>query len=690
MNDSNTIVSKLENALNIKLEILEKLGRGTEISGNSCTPYVSRLCLSHIHFEDFSALESVFDRVEHLKLIECSIADIQDLQKIKLKSLTLNKCSLPDKGTFNPEITKINENNYRFDFFTLENMDIPHPGFFLPISNSLEYLKFNNCTIHNISELNLFPDLYRLTIGNNTNIIESKNDIYYPPKKDKRATGIDFKNMKIKDFNSFLPISTGLFLISLYNCEVESLKSICQFPDFEKFNIHPPLQVNDLSIPDDGKQFELECMIVPEQMSDYHYKDWVSPDFNTELLASIAPYTRELIVFGYNLINVHILKGFEILNNLFFNKSSIDDLDDYSLVAPKIKEVTFFSTKIKNQKAFRYFTKLNEITISSNYYDRTYIDLKKLLPLKEHLKKINIYEKKAVRNMKELKHFTALEQIHTSADSVELAQDILSIESLKDLYLNIHEQTKETERPIVLDVQRLKNVEKLDLDANDDVYFKGMSHLKSLKILELDDDGDLEELAALPSLEKLVIREEVINKFPEMKQVKVLDLHVPRNYEPSSLEKFPNLEKLKLNIFSGQKIAIKGLEKLKIIVFEFTGLDDVVSFENLPSLEEVDLTECGVSNLSKLKNLHNLKKLNLEKNNIESLEGIENLKNLEELAFYLGDITDLTPLNKLPNLRKLFIWDKKKEDIEVLLDRPEILIRHDDTFRISIEEENEN
>ncbi|WP_139166104.1 leucine-rich repeat domain-containing protein [Chryseobacterium jejuense] len=569
-------------------------------------------------------------------------------------------------------------------------MSVPHPGFFLPISNRLEYISFINCEVNNISELNLLPDLYSLTIDN-TSIIDSKNGIQYQGKPDKRSTIIQFQNLKVNDLDSFLPISTSLHSISLLNCEVESLKNIHKFSSVKRLYLHPPLQVNDLSLPDpdhDGKQFEFEfIMIVPERMVDYNVnKDWVIPDFNTELLASIAPYVPALIVDGYHLTNTHILKDFPILYSLDFNKCSID-LEDYVLVAPKIQEVDFNRAKVRNQKAFSYFTKLEKITVSGDYNRPPYIALKKLLPLKGHLKEINIYETSAVRNIGELKHFTVLEQLHTSAKSIELAQDILSIESLKDLYLNIYQQNRKIERPITLDLQHLKNVEKLHLDSNDDVYFTGISHLKSLKTLELDDNGDLEGLTALTSLEKLVIKGEVINKFPELKQVKILDLHVPRNYEVASLEKFPNLEKLELNLWSDQKIAINGLKKLKIIVFDYINFDDIISFENLPSLEEVDLTECRVSSLSKLKRLTSLKKLNLENNDIKSLEGIENLKNLEQLAFDLGNITDFTPLNKLPKLREVFIWgnNKRKEDIEGQLSKPEILIRNAETFQISID-----
>ncbi|REC61709.1 hypothetical protein DRF65_14770 [Chryseobacterium pennae] len=360
MSDITTIVSQLENALNIKLE---KSERNTEMSGNSHSSGMNKLCLSNLHFENFSVLEPIFETLKYLTLIECSIDDIQDLHKIKLYSLTLNKCTVPSEGTFNPEVTKIKETRYNFQFLNLVNMTVPHPGFFLPISNHLEYVKFINCTVHNISELNLFPDLYYLTIDN-SNIIEQENDIQYHGKIDKRGTVIHFKNMYIKDFDPFLPISNSLDSIKLNNCEVESLKNIHQFSSLERLYVHPPLQVNDLSIPDyDGKQFELEfVMIAPEHMMDYWAnKNWITPDFNTEMLVSIAPFVRDLLVNGYHLMNTHILKDFPILDHLDFNKCSID-LKDYVLVAP-------------------------QITLSADYNEPKYIHLKKLLPLKVAFKK---------------------------------------------------------------------------------------------------------------------------------------------------------------------------------------------------------------------------------------------------------------------------------------------------------------
>ncbi len=105
MDNIDEIVSRLEDTLNVKLKKLEK---GSEMNGNSYFISNARspdgsiryeklheLCLSNIHFEDFSALEPVFETLRYLKLIECSVADGWKLHQIKeLDRLTLENCSI--------------------------------------------------------------------------------------------------------------------------------------------------------------------------------------------------------------------------------------------------------------------------------------------------------------------------------------------------------------------------------------------------------------------------------------------------------------------------------------------------------------------------------------------------------------------------------------------------------------------
>lgn len=675
MNDLETIIDKLENALNIKFE--------KEKSENSC--YISSrssyLSLFNVHFEDFSALEPIFETVETLILTECSIADAKDLHRMKrLKSLTMKKCSISMKETFDPDVPKAETTIGNFHSINMEDMDVPHPGFFLPVSKYLYDITFTECTVGNIYELNLFPKLHSLRIEN-SNFIESSDDVKYQRETKGILTFLTFDSMKLKNLDFFIPVSKEITTLSLYNCELESVKSICQFPHLKSLYLDPDIKINDLDIPDDNvPKFKLKECILRSMIPYYDWnQDSEKPDFNTELLLSIAPYVQSLTIEGYTLTNIDYLKHFPKLNALRFDKCSID-LEDYVSIAPQIKQIYFDTSEIKNQYAFRYFTKLKKITVSVNRpEDRNLIDLEKLLPLKESLKKIILLDTEVIQNLDRIINFTTLERLVISVESIEFAQEILSMESLKNLELGIYteEEKPENNEPLILDLQHLKNVEKLQLYTDKDFYFKGIGHLKSLKMLVLEDDGDLESLAELPSLKKLFIKVNAIDKLPRLEQVKVLKLQSRGEYCEINLhDKFPNLKKLDLWASEEQKIKINDLEKLKILMLSGVYFDSIVSLENLPHLEELEISYSSLSKVYKLDKLTNLKTLNLEENEIENIDGLENLKNLERLNLFDNKIYDISVLNKLPKLREanLAVNKIKKEDAERQLDKPEVAI----------------
>lgn len=687
MNDKDAVISALETALNIKFEKSEKEAK---IEGKSYYDGWRKLYLSNMHFENFSVLEPVFETLRRLTLTDCSIAGLQDLHRMKLENLTLRNCSVSNEKTFDPDKQKVEPSYLYFQNLHLENMDIPHPGFFLPISNHLEYVTFVNCTVGNICELNLFPALYSLTIDN-VNFIESANDIQYQRKPDGHFTFLSFDDMKLKDFNSFISISKGLSHLSLYDCEVESLTSVCQFTDLKELYISPDLKINDLSIPDnDLMQFELKQCIILAAGSYGRDEDLIIPDFDVKLLSSIAPYIKSLNINSHNLINIPHLKHFTRLNELIFDKCSIN-LENYSSIAHQIQVIDIDTTKIENQEAFKYFTRLQKIRFTANYNEsENYIDIEKLLPLKDQIKKIKIFDRETVLNENQLKHFTALEELYTEVDSFELAQYILSIESLKDLSLYITKQTPEITETVTLDLQQLKNIEELSISVRGSVIFKGIGDLKSLKALTINTDFDVENLIALPSLQKLSIEGEVINRLPRLEQIKVLDLQIEEDCEVTLLKNFPNVEKLQIRIPEEQKIDICGLEKLRVLVFDCNDLNSIATFEDLPNLEELDLSNCGLTTIFNLDKLTNLKMLNLEENEIESIEGLENLKNLERLNLYDNKISDISPVNKLPKLYQINIArnELNEKDVEKQLGKPEVATwygRPYTPFRIKID-----
>lgn len=675
MSDTKIIINKLENAFNIKFE--------KEESENSC--YISSrssyLSLFNVHFENFSALEPVFETLEKLTLTECSIANANDFHRMKrLETLILKKCSISTEETFDPGVPKAETTIGNFHSIDLEDMDVPHPGFFLPVSKYLYDITFTRCTVSNIYELNLFPKLHSLTIDN-SDFIKSSDNIKYQRETEGILTFLTFDNMKLKNFDCFIPVSKGITALKLYNCEMESLKSICQFPDLKRLYLDPDIKINDLDIPDyNVSKFKLkECIL----QSVIPYYDWTSdsvkPNFDTKILLSLAPYLRSLTIEEYRLTNIDYLKHFPKLNTIRFDKCSID-LEDYASIATQFKQIHFDTTEIKNQEAFRYFTKLEKITVSADRSeDRNLIDLEKLLPLKENLKKIILLDTEAIQNIGRITDFTTLERLVIRAGSIEFAQKILSVESLKNLELSIYieEQNLEITEPIILDLHHLKNVEKLQLYTNENFYFRGIGHLKSLKMLILNDDGDLESLAELPSLKKLFIEVNAIDKLPRLEQVKVLKLHSRGEYCEINLhDKFPNLKKLDLWASEKQKIKINDLEKLKILMLSGVYFDSIVSLENLPHLEELEISNTSLSKVYKLDKLTHLKTLNLEENEIENIDGLENLKNLERLNLFDNKISVISVLNKLPKLREANLAGNiiKKEDAEKQLDKPEVAI----------------
>lgn len=674
MKDTDTIISQLENTLNIKFE------KENPKDENLCyiSERLSYLTLSNIHLENFSVLEPIFNTLQTLILTECSISDAKDLHLLYgLDHLKMKKCSIFTEDTFDPNISKAETIPGNFSNISLEDMDIPHPGFFLPVSNYLYNFSFTRCTVGNISELNLFPRLNSLTIED-TRFNESENDIQYQRETKGGLRFLTFDSMKLKNFDFFIPVSKEITILKLYNCELDSLKNISQFPDLKRLYLDPDLKVNDPNPDyDNSQQFTLKECIIESFVSFYDWTpDVVQPDFDAKLLLSAAPYLRNLTVEGYKLTHTDYLKHLPKLDQLTFEKCTVDP-EAYSAVAAQIKKIRFRMTEIKNQNAFGYFIKLKKIDFSVNRYEEQYfVDIKKLLPLKESLKKIILWNTEVIQNIDQITNFTTLEELYISADSIEFAQKILSMESLKNLELGIYpkEDKPENNGPFILDLQHLKNVEKLQLYTNKDFYFKGISHLKSLKMLNLSDRGDLKDLAALPFLEKLYSGVNTMDELPRLDNVKLLELKVRDYCEINVQDQFPNLEKLHLIAWEDQKITISNLEKLKILMFSVSNFNNIIALNNLPHLKKLDLSNCSLSTVSKLEDLSNLKVLNLEENQIENIDGLENLKNLERLNLYRNKVSDISVLNKLPRLREANLAGNRieEEDVEKQLDKPEI------------------
>ena len=637
--------------------------------------YLSGLDLYHMNSADLAVLSKVFYSVHYLSFNHSAFDSISDFLSFEfLISLSLDHVTLSSEGDFDPNASLAETSHRHFQSLYLENMDIPHPGYFLPISKHLEYIYFTNCKVSNLYEVNLFDYLYSLTIET-TEFVVSGNENKYLPKPDRRFTFLNFEDMKLTDFEYFEPISDDLRVVGFYNVEVDDLDGITRFSALEEIRIHPNFEVKNTITSKDKlvSSFELENCIIGPRTTTYDWDDVaLAPDFDLENVKTIAPYIRRLTIQGYNLVNESHLEYFTRLEELSFEKCIVD-LNSFAAIAPQIKKITFDTTTIKNQESFRHFKNLEHLEVFSYDDDIGHVDLKHLLPLKDTLRKFDPFYW-MLQNIQELGHFTALEELEASVSSVELAQNLLSISSFRKLELDVDDVEPVPEGKIILNLQQLKNVEHLSLRAQEGIKFTGIGHLKKLTSLDASFDFDIENLDQLPSLEKLEMSGEDLLKVPRLERLKVLDLTIDKACEIASLENFPNLEKLKISIAYDAKICFGRLEHLKILILDHGDLESIVSFENLPQLEELDLEYGNVESLAKLSCLDHLKVLNLSENELKNIEGIQHLKSLERLNLYHNKIADVRLLNELSHLQEvnLAATDLRKEDAQQQLDKPEI------------------
>lgn len=125
----------------------------------------------------------------------------------------------------------------------------------------------------------------------------------------------------------------------------------------------------------------------------------------------------------------------------------------------------------------------------------------------------------------------------------------------------------------------------------------------------------LEDLAMLPSLEKLTIRGNQIGTLAyltSLTKLRELDL---------SASRFP--------------------------------ADDLFNLANLPNLTHLTMAGCGLSTIASLTNAQNLTHLDLSNNTLQKLDPLSSMGNLTQLNLSHNAITNLSALSNLSNLERL-------------------------------------
>ena len=664
----NKALKELEEALQITIEEEsdEKPQKNTYKSYNN--RFINYLTLHDIDFQNFDKLEPVFKLVTNLRLTNCTIHDIATLVHLEyINHLILDSVKLPYKYQPNALIADTIGNH--FQNIELRNMEVMHPSILLPLSKNLRYLKFVKCKVHNLYEVNLLPELYSLSFREST-FHPTHSDKQHIADPKRRFIFLNFEDMKINNFDSFLPISKTTTVVDIDNCVIDSFQGIHKFPQLETIRIDACTTVKSKEIPKDkSSSFLLNQCDITEADSEKP-----GTIFNFQKLAGIAPYIKSFSFDNDKYNNTEFLKHFTQLQTIRFDKITVN-FNHFKSVAHQIKTISISTCTLKNAPSLAHFTQLEELYITDGYKEGVEIrplkDLKQLIPLQHQLKKLSATEEN-IKGLEHIANFTALEGLELFEVSEKIAKHIFSLPNLKRLSIYIA-----NEKECFFNLKGLRKIEKLSISCDEKVTLEGMEHLDHLEFLELDDEATVKDLHHLKKLAYFKCNESTnINEVGTIETLKRLEFDANEEYEINGLEQFPNLEMLSLP-GKVEKITLGKLNNLKVLNMEFGSPEGIDFLTQLPNLEKLDLGYRGIAKIPDLSKLTKLKMLSLSENgNIEDIEILKHLKNLEDLNLYDNKISDIRILNTLPCLKEVNIAGNPidKKEVYEQLDHPEIAV----------------
>ncbi|OJW51438.1 MAG: hypothetical protein BGO67_06750 [Alphaproteobacteria bacterium 41-28] len=138
------------------------------------------------------------------------------------------------------------------------------------------------------------------------------------------------------------------------------------------------------------------------------------------------------------------------------------------------------------------------------------------------------------------------------------------------------------------------------------------------------------------------------------------------------LENVPNLEELDLSKTLLKQLSLPAsLQNLRKLNLSKSKISQIDGLENTFALEELDLSKTRLKQLSLPASLQSLRKLNLSETDISQIDGLENISALEELDLNGVDQLSTLPLRApLRNLRKLNLAQSGISQIDGLENTP--------------------
>ncbi len=567
------------------------------------------------------------------------------------------------------------KNTYRTDqydniigigFYGLEIDDL---SILNPIGEHLESVKFDHCLVKNIHKIGDFPRLKNLDLASvdASGFFEAKGC----NRKNKpigKIEKIELYDMTIHSISSLLQLSNDIKEIALVGSTITSIDEIYQFEYLDLLQLrYTNIGKNTVQLPDNQHFKLINCYI------DYARNH----PFDLETLLPIAAFVESIDFRDCPIYNWHYISRFTELKTLHFRYTQQFSLRNLVPLAKQITSLTLDWIEIDYIEDIAAFTQLEDLTIDIGNGTHLHT-FKNLLPLADNLKKLWFATDEVVDDLDLIANFQQLEDLYLFLETVpkDTLHHLFSLDKLKKL------QTRfKTTDVVTVNVKSLKSIEELNLDGDENISLIGFEELNNLKRLTLNDFSKVEGLEGNTSLIRLEVDHTVdINQIASIKSLRELIIVIgfDEKYKLKSLERFANLEKLRIGGEVGDEIALGQLNNLKILDLsgqQISAISKIDGLDKLVKLEELDLSCNNLTELSGLETLKNLKVLDLGENySIKNIDGIANLKNLEILNLYENKIVDFRVLNKLDKLVKVNVAQNgiDKMDIKKQLDRPEI------------------
>lgn len=374
-----------------------------------------------------------------------------------------------------------------------------------------------------------------------------------------------------------------------------------------------------------------------------------------ELRSTIRPEDREILKKLSNLKRLKLGResgyGLEFLKELKF----LEDLDvDTTWSVRTIGELTHLRklslrTEARDLSSLSNLKNLTELTLDSYSSESPELgkkrpDIGKVLLGLENLKKLRLYVtpldlvSDKYLGIKEIDFLDDFELLLNVRDNYsynynDLNEDVSNLTNLKEFTnvtkLSIYEKKEGENRIAVRSI-------------------KGVGYLKNLKELKIDARNlwlmnNISSIIELKNLERIYLINQSIDNLDYFKDMsKLKELYILNNRNEISdfktLGSFESIKTLKLSF-------AEGIDASKPL--------NISSLANLHMLENIELTGCKIDDISWIGQLKSLKTINLANNNIMDISTITNLNNIEEINLEYNQIRDISPIIDNKRLRRL-------------------------------------